>query len=269
MKTFYTATEMQTLADAHFSGDIIALALSLLDHAARCAVVPVSQFQVGAIAIDTHGNAYFGANQECAMAAMAQTVHAEQSAVAHAWSHGATSLAHIVVNHTPCGHCRQFLNELRDANNLCIHLPHARNNRLADYLPDSFSPADLNMPQRLLDHVAHDCRLPAHLQNNPLWQAALTATNRSHAPYSHAYAGVALRDKYGQIWAGSYAENAAYNPSLPPMQVAVNVLRLQGHDVADVVESALLCRANCGHEAHAQALWSVLSAVPLQVAHWQ
>ena len=114
-----------------FNGDKIALALSLLPEAAKLAVVPVSQFHVGAIAIDSEGNFYFGANQECATASMGQTVHAEQSAVSHAWQRGATRITDIVVNYTPCGHCRQFLNELPDAGSLKIHLPHSRDNTLA------------------------------------------------------------------------------------------------------------------------------------------
>lgn len=265
MQTYYTFQQVEQLVQQNQMNDAIDLALSLLPQAAECAVVPVSHFKVGAIAIDDKGNFYFGANQECAEAAMAQTVHAEQSAVSHAWSRGATRLAHIVVNYTPCGHCRQFLNELRDADKLLIHLPHARNNRLHDYLPDSFGPADLAIEERLLDTINHDFRLPENVDSSDLLQAALTAMNRSYAPYSQAFAGVALQLASGEIFSGSYAENAAYNPSFPPLQMAINVLRMAGFEVNDVVAAALVCVKPNHHTAHTLALWQQLSAVAMQI----
>ena len=265
MQTFYTSAQVAELAKQSNAADIIDFALSLLPQAAECAVVPVSQFKVGAIAIDVDGNFYLGANQECADAAMAQTVHAEQSAISHAWARGVTQIAHIVVNYTPCGHCRQFLNELRGAENLLIHLPHSRDNRLHDYLPDSFSPKDLDIPERLLDKQNHGLTLSADAAATPLVQAALDAANRSYAPYSRAYAGVALQCSNGEIFAGGYAENAAYNPTLPPLQNALNFLRLSGYIEDDVVQAALVCTEQGGHVAHTHALWSALSDVPLQI----
>lgn len=34
--------------------------------------------------------------------------------------------------------------------------------------------------------------------------------------------------KEGRIFSGSYAENAAFNPALPPLQSALNLLSLNG-----------------------------------------
>ncbi|STI47443.1 cytidine deaminase [Escherichia coli] len=62
-------------------------------------------------------------------ATMQQTVHAEQSAISHAWLSGEKALAAITVNYTPCGHCRQFMNELNSGLDLRIHLPAARHTR--------------------------------------------------------------------------------------------------------------------------------------------
>ncbi len=245
-----------------FNGDLVALALSLLPQAAGFAVVPVSQFKVGAVAIDAEGNFYLGANQECAAAAIGQTVHAEQSAVSHAWMRGAARITDIVVNYTPCGHCRQFLNELPDAGSLKIHLPHSRNNTLADFLPDSFSPKDLDISERLLVPVRHNIRQPENL--DALQQAAFQAASTCHAPYSHAYAGAALLAADGTVYAGRYAENAAYNPSLPPLQVALNLLRLDGRSEAEVRRAVLACTRHGGHEAHARALWDALGGCPLE-----
>lgn len=51
--------------------------------------------------------------------------------------------------------------------------------------------------------------------------AALEAANKSHAPYSGCPSGMALIDKDGVIYKGSYMESAAYNPSMGPAQAAI------------------------------------------------
>ncbi len=96
----------------HATGlDEDALAFALLPLAAACARPDLSHFNVGAIARGVSGRWYFGGNMEFLGATMQQTVHAEQSAISHAWLRGETSLRAITVNYTPCGHCRQFMNE--------------------------------------------------------------------------------------------------------------------------------------------------------------
>ncbi|MDK4688161.1 cytidine deaminase [Kingella negevensis] len=260
MTSFLNSSDVnQKIAD--FNQDKIALALSLLPEAAKLAVVPVSQFHVGAIAIDEDSNFYFGANQECATASMGQTVHAEQSAISHAWQRGAKRITDIVVNYTPCGHCRQFLNELRGAEELKIHLPHSRDNLLSSYLPDSFSPKDLDMEERLLDHLDNPITEPAGLDK--VAQAAFQAAKSCYAPYSKAYAGVAL-DLSNEIITGRYAENAAYNPTLPPLQVAINLLRLSGHHTKDVKRAVLVCTEHGGHQEMTNALWEQVGECKLE-----
>lgn len=243
---------------------LLDFAFSLLAQAATLAVVPVSDFRVGAIAIDERNNLYPGANQEYAGACMAQTVHAEQSAIANAWSQGARAIRHIVVNHTPCGHCRQFMNELRDADQLQIHLPHSRGNHLSDYLPDSFGPADLDMTGRILDRENHSLTVSG-ITLDRLGDMALAQARKSYAPYGGAYAGICLQDRAGQLYTGAYLENAAFNPSLPPLQMALNALHLAGKRVEDIVAGTLVRVAGHGQAAHAQALWHTISKVPLNV----
>ncbi|MDU8924430.1 cytidine deaminase [Pasteurellaceae bacterium LIM206] len=198
----------------------IDIALHCLAMAACYAVIPVSNFSVGAIAIGESGNFYFGANQEFTSTAIQQTVHAEQSAIMHAWMSGETAVRDVVVNYTPCGHCRQFMNELNRAENLRIHLPHSRHNALQDYLPDSFGPKDLNISKRLFDIQQQ----PFSPFGDSLTQAAIVAASLSYAPYSQAFSGVALQVG-SQIITGRYAENAAFNPSFLPLQSALNIHR--------------------------------------------
>ncbi|EHC36767.1 Cytidine deaminase [Salmonella enterica subsp. enterica serovar Alachua str. R6-377] len=229
-----TAEQVSTLKNT--AGlDEDALAFALLPLAAACARTDLSHFNVGAIARGVSGNWYFGANMEFLGATMQQTVHAEQSAISHAWLRGEKGLAAVTVNYTPCGHCRQFMNELNSGLDLRIHLPGRAPHTLRDYLPDAFGPKDLEIKTLLMDEQDHGFTLTG----DTLTQAAITAANKSHMPYSHSPSGVALECKDGRIFTGSYAENAAFNPTLPPLQGALNLLSLNGYDYADIQRAIL------------------------------
>jgi len=232
------------------------LAFSLLPLAAACAVAPLSNFNVGAVARGTSGHLYFGANMEFVSATMQQTVHAEQSAVTHAWLRGEKTLEAITVNYTPCGHCRQFMNELNSGTALGINLPGREPATLADYLPDAFGPRDLAIKTLLMDEIDHGLVI----KGDPLSQAALEAASRSHAPYTQAWSGVALQAADGTIFAGRYAENAAFNPSLPPLQAALNLLSLSGHDVFQI-QRAVLAEAPDAKVIQRQATLATLQAL--------
>lgn len=244
------------LADAHFSAmlsagqvsslrnatglDEDALAFALLPLAAACARADLSHFNVGAIARGVSGTWYFGGNMEFLGATMQQTVHAEQSAISHAWLRGEKALAAITVNYTPCGHCRQFMNELNSGLALRINLPGRAPHTLKDYLPDAFGPKDLDIKTLLMDEQDHG--YPQ--QGDALTQAAIKAANKSHTPYSKSPSGVALELADGTIFSGSYAENAAFNPTLPPLQGALNLLSLHGYDYPAITRAMLAERAD-------------------------
>ena len=228
-----------------------ALAFALLPLAAACARADLSHFNVGAIARGVSGTWYFGGNMEFLGSTMQQTVHAEQSAISHAWLRGETSLVAITVNYTPCGHCRQFMNELNSGLDLRIALPGRAPHTLADYLPDAFGPKDLEINTLLMDDENHGFPL----EGEALVKAAITAANQSHAPYSNAPSGVAIELSNGQIFAGRYAENAAFNPSLPPLQGALNLLSLNGYDYPDMRRAVLAERPDA-----ALTQWDATSA---------
>ena len=213
------------------------LSLQLLPIAAYYATTPISHFNVGAIVIGVSGNFYFGANQEFCQTDIQQTIHAEQSAISHAWMRGEKQLTDVTVNYTPCGHCRQFMNELNSAEMLQIHLPHSQNNLLQQYLPDAFGPKDLNIRLHLLDQ--HDNQLSLNT-DDPLVLQALAMANQAHAPYSNSFHGIAIQTRNQHIYHGSYAENAAFNPSLPAMQVALNYLILSGEAVENITRAVMV-----------------------------
>lgn len=110
-------------------------------------------------------------------ATMQQTVHAEQSAISHAWLSGEKALAAITVNYTPCGHCRQFMNELNSGLDLRIHLPGREAHALRDYLPDAFGPKDLEIKTLLMDEQDHGYALTGD---------ALSGGDCGGKPFAHA-----------------------------------------------------------------------------------
>ncbi|MFJ5315770.1 cytidine deaminase [Pectobacterium versatile] len=257
-----TADDVNAVCEAS-QLDADALAFALLPLAAACAQAPISNFQVGAIAQGLSGNFYFGANMEFSAVQLQQTVHAEQSAVSHAWIRNEHGLRAVTVNYTPCGHCRQFMNELRNAASLRIQLPGRQPAVLSHYLPDSFGPVDLHIDTLLMDDINHG----ATLQNvGALARQALDAANRSHAPYSKAISGIALETLSGNIYTGRYAENAAFNPSLPPLQVALNLMNLAGDDPCTIKHAAVVERRNAvvSHWAISQIMLAELGCTDIE-----
>ncbi|MCO4315461.1 cytidine deaminase [Pectobacterium versatile] len=257
-----TADDVNAICEAS-QLDADALAFALLPLAAACAQAPISNFQVGAIAQGLSGNFYFGANMEFSAVQLQQTVHAEQSAVSHAWIRNERGLRAVTVNYTPCGHCRQFMNELRNAASLRIQLPGRQPAVLSHYLPDSFGPVDLHIDTLLMDDINHG----ATLQNvGALARQALDAANRSHAPYSKAISGIALETLSGNIYTGRYAENAAFNPSLPPLQVALNLMNLAGDDPCTIKHAAVVERRNAvvSHWAISQIMLAELGCTDIE-----
>jgi cytidine deaminase len=212
----------------------------LLPWAVAYADSPVSGFRVGAIACGASGALYAGANLEFPGMPLSASVHAEQAAVVNAWMHGEREIQAIAATETPCGHCRQFLVELGDPQRLAIYLPPHRSFTLADLLPHSFGPRDLGIAHHaLLD--AWEAGLEAQIDaGDELGQAALAAARASYAPYSRAHAGVALQTTNGAIVTGRYAESAAYNPSLPALQVVFSQFSLRGLDRSQIKAAVMV-----------------------------
>ncbi|MGL5504743.1 MAG: cytidine deaminase, partial [Aeromonas veronii] len=149
----FTPEQVATLKAATGLDDR-ALRLALLPLAAACSVAPISKFYVGAIACGLSGTWYFGANMEFAGQGLFHSVHAEQSAISNAWLGGETGISEITVNYTPCGHCRQFMNELSTAKILKVSLPDDLS-ALQSFLPHSFGPADLDITDALMSPQDH------------------------------------------------------------------------------------------------------------------
>ncbi|KAA8678541.1 cytidine deaminase [Vibrio gigantis] len=233
------------------------LRIALLPFAAAYSYAPLSDFYVGAIVRGLSGTLYFGANLEIAGAQLGQTVHAEQSAISHAWMKGEQGISDITINFSPCGHCRQFMNELTTAKELKVQLPQRDEMSLQEYLPDSFGPADLGVTTGLMTKLDHKYTTE---ETTPIVVEALAALNRSHAPYTKNLSGVSLQLTSGEVFTGAYAENAAFNPSLPPLQVALIQLKLAGFNFEEI-ESAALVEIGEGSISHLADTQSTLEAI--------
>ncbi|PMH46584.1 cytidine deaminase [Vibrio sp. 10N.286.49.B3] len=228
------------------------LRIALLPFAAAYSYAPLSKFYVGAIVRGLSGRLYFGANMEFSGVQLGQTVHAEQSAISHAWIKGEEGISDITINFSPCGHCRQFMNELTTADKLKVQLPQRDEKTLQEYLPESFGPSDLGVTSALMTKVNHNYQLASDDSNLAV---AIGGLNISHAPYTKNYSGIAITTKQGSVYQGAYAENAAFNPSLPPLQVALIQLLLaqDSFENIDTITLVEMQDASISHLADTQA----------------
>lgn len=233
------------------------LRIQLLPFAAAYSYAPISEFYVGSVVRGLSGTLYFGANMEFIGAQMSQTVHAEQCGISHAWMKGEKGIIDITVNYSPCGHCRQFMNELTTANDLKVQLPQRDEMSLQEYLPDSFGPADLDIDARLMDGKTLNYKTE---ETDALVLKAVEALNSSHAPYSSNHSGVALKLNDGSVYLGSYAENAAFNPSLPPLQVALAQVLVAGKSF-EQIEAAALAELSSGKISNLDGTQATLDAL--------
>jgi cytidine deaminase len=238
------------------------LSLRLLPFAQLYAVAPVSNFHVGAVSMGLSGALYFGANVEVAGQALSFTLHAEQAATSNAWVNGEQGLTSLAVSAVPCGYCRQFLYELTTAATLTILLPNKPPALLTSFLPDPFGPHDLGMTGGLMQAENNGMTVSSPL--DPTGTAALAAANASYSPYTSTFAGVALATQDGTVVAGRYAENAAHNPSLSPLEAALSLLVLSGHGYGDICEAVLVQGAGVASQIGAtQAVLGSVTGVPL------
>jgi len=245
------------------------LLLGLVPRAQTYAIPSISNFFVGAVALGASGSIYFGANYEFAGQALSFTVHGEQAATAQAIRYGENGMQMLAVSAAPCGYCRQFLYELTTASSLVILVPKTPAALLTTLLPAAFGPSDLGVTTALMSPQAHGLTLATPDPHaDPVVQAALAAANASYAPYTESYAGVALQTKDGSIYTGQVAENAAYNPSMSPLeQAVVNLVITGGKTYAGITDAVLVevKNAKASQIAATRAVLSSITSVPLRV----
>jgi cytidine deaminase len=132
-------------------------------HAASNAYVPYSGFPVGAAVLTADGSIFTGCNIE--NASFGLTICAERSAISAAVSAGHRDITAVAVSApkslrtSPCGACRQVLNEFRPATrDMIVILDDDQEGELmslGDLLPAAFGPRNLE-PFRADANAPHD-----------------------------------------------------------------------------------------------------------------
>ena len=216
----------------------------------------LSGFRVGAVVRGTSGAVYLGANIEFRGESLGQTVHAEQAALANAFMHDERGVEAIAVSAAPCGHCRQFLFEFVGGRDIEILVPGQPAIALSALLPKPFGPQDLNVTRGPLSRTQVATQ---NIECDPVRAARYAAAN-AYAPYSNSPSGVAIRSRRGNVYSGSYIENAAFNPSMPPLQVALVAMAMANEAFGDIAEVVLAEAAN-NSISQLSATKSVLAAI--------
>lgn len=137
--------------DAGLDRDTVDRLMSAARAAARHAYVPYSNFPVGAAVLTESGEIISGVNVENASSGL--TVCGERVAIFTAAASGHRTLRAVAVSApraagtTPCGACRQVINEFKpDNGELVVFLDHFDRivpHAFSDLLPAPFGPRDL------------------------------------------------------------------------------------------------------------------------------
>ena len=239
------------------------LMLNLLPLAQSYSHAPISNFYVGVVVRGATGSLYTGANIEIPGQCLGFAVHAEQSALSNAYMHAEQSVTALAVGGAPCGHCRQFIEEISPDGEILILTPHNPSRKLSSILPEPFSPAALGMKHGALPITEAKLAL-AQDSSDTLTLAALDAAKKSYAPYSKSPAGVALRSARGRVYRGSYIENVAFNPSLSPLQVALAAL-IAGGEAYSAIQAVTLVEVQGAKISQRPVTEVVLAAIAPEI----
>jgi cytidine deaminase len=261
-----TAAEVQMLL-VKLNTTLPKLMLELTSVASQYSVVPISKYHVGAIACGLSGNLYFGANMEFSGQPLSLCTHAEQAATINAWVNGEQGLASLAVNAAPCGYCRQFLYETSNAAQLSVILSE-QTLPLTELLPLAFGPGELGVTAGFLAPQDHGLSLVKPSDSLAV-QGALAAANMSYAPYTKSYSGIGVLMIDGTVCGAPYAENAAFNPSISPLEAALAMVNLRGYSYGVISEVALvqMQSAKVAQNALTTAVLEVIGSPPFTVAY--
>jgi cytidine deaminase len=235
------------------------LMLDLIPLAQSYSRAPISNFHVGVVVRGAGGDLYTGANIEIPGQCLGFAVHAEQSALSNAYMHSERGVIALAVSAAPCGHCRQFIEEMSPQGEMLILTLDQPPRKLSAILPEAFSPAALGMKEGAFPvrETKLSLRNPS---SDALSAAALEAARKAYAPYSKSPAGVAIRGAHGRIYHGSYIENVAFNPSLSPLQTALAAL-IAGGEEYSAISACTLVELENGTISQAPVTETVLKAI--------
>ncbi|KAI3447119.1 hypothetical protein Pfo_003784 [Paulownia fortunei] len=155
------ASEAESMAQSLNLPSVLHLLPHLVHSAQSLARPPISNFHVGAVGLGSDGRVFIGVNLEFPGVPLHHSVHAEQFLLTNLNLHRCPWLLSLAVSAAPCGHCRQFFQELRHSSSLQILITDQENrirnlektenfeskapkfNPLSEILPNPFGPHDL------------------------------------------------------------------------------------------------------------------------------
>lgn len=240
---------------------------TMLDFAKQFSEIPISHYQVGAIGIGLSNKLYMGANIEFTQCPLNESIHAEQSLVSLAYAQGEKGIKEIYLTAFPCGHCRQFLREMANFNEVKVFNKTQKEKTfyLPELIPHSFGPQDLNITQSLFtdnsDSLVNSLVNSSIKISDVLKSNLLLATKKSYAPYSKNPSGVVLEFSNSDVVLGSYLESCAYNPSLSPFHMAYAQVALSKRNFSDLKAVYLVEMENAqiSHEININSLLQKLA----------
>ncbi|HEY2843362.1 MAG TPA: hypothetical protein VGJ09_06920, partial [Bryobacteraceae bacterium] len=121
-----------------------------------------------------------------------------------------------------------------------------------------FGPRDLNVTEGPLARTGIAIQ---NIEGDPV-RSARYAAAKAYAPYTNSPSGIAIRTRAGNVYPGSYIENAAFNPSLPPLQVALVAMTIANENFSDIAE-VVLAEAVNNSISQLSATKSLLAAIAL------
>ena len=252
------ATTVQELANSEATS-VSSLMVRLLSLARTYSHAPISNYHVGAVARGLSGSLYLGMNVEIPQHSLGFSVHGEQASLSSAYMHGESGVGAIAVTAAPCGHCRQFMIEVSPAGDIEILVEGKSPMKLSALLPMAFGPRDLGFHEGAFPVRTTRLTRPTRAGGD-LIDAALAAAEHGYAPYSGSVSGVAIQTKMERVYKGSYLENAAFNPSLSPLQTALVQLILAGEDYS-AISRVLLLEIKDAKISQASVTSAVLSTI--------
>ncbi|CAL0332215.1 unnamed protein product [Lupinus luteus] len=119
---------------------------SLVKPSQSLARPPISNFPVAAVGLGVSGRIFIGVNLEFPGLPLHHTVHAEQFLITNLSLNAEPLLLSFAVSAAPCGHCRQFLQELPSAPDIKILITSHNTplfTPLSHFLSHHFGPHDL------------------------------------------------------------------------------------------------------------------------------
>ncbi|KAL3532603.1 hypothetical protein ACH5RR_006124 [Cinchona calisaya] len=150
-KFVLSASEAESMAQSLGLPSVLHLLPTLVQPAQSLARPPISNYHVGAVGLGSDGRVFIGVNLEFPGLPLNQSVHAEQFLLTNLAVHGCPQLLSLAVSAAPCGHCRQFLQELRESSSLQILITSSEPlpektlpfKPLSEFLTNPFGPSDL------------------------------------------------------------------------------------------------------------------------------